>query len=123
MKSTTTLSCCVTRCWGDENLSWLGREELAPPTRGDGILDNLAGSWCHELNATRALLTVFGTVLVFGGFVGKFGLREQDVRHSVRGDDGANNCGYSFQYRAATNALIDRAGWIVHASTPCITQK
>jgi hypothetical protein len=50
--------------------------ELAPPARCDWILDYLAGSWCHELNATRTLLTIVGTVLIFGGFVGEFRLRK-----------------------------------------------
>ena len=60
-----------------ESLGGLGHEELAPPARTDRILHHLARSRRHELDAVRALLPVIWMVLIFGGFMGDFRLREQ----------------------------------------------
>src|SRR6476660_5974325 len=103
-------------------LGGLGDEELAPPARTDRILHHLARSRRHELDAVRALLPVIWMVLIFGGVMGDFRLREQVLRHGVRRDDGPRNQRYALQQRTTTNAFVYRAGWICHASSPYIAQ-
>src|SRR4029079_16882387 len=75
----------------DQTLRWLGGEQLAPSARGDWVLNHLARRRRDELNAARALLPIFWVVLIFGGLVREFLLREQILRDGACGNDGSGD--------------------------------
>lgn len=50
--------------------------KLAPAVRIDRVGHDFARGWCYELNAGRTFLTVFWSFLIFGCFMGHFGLSQ-----------------------------------------------
>ena len=97
---------------------WIPLAAHSSPTRtirrGDWILDYLAGSWRHELNATRALLTFLGTVLIFGGLVGEFGWASSAI--AVVEMMAPANAGTVFNNdRRQTPFLVERDGLFMRA--------